>query len=281
MIYSWLPITKLKIFGAQILYRFTTLFTGNKKRIIERKGVKYEIDLSEGMELSLFLFGNFQSHITANPFLKVKPDDVILDVGANVGLMSLQFAHMVPAGKVYSFEPTHYALERLKKNLSLNPALAQNITVVNSFVSEKSDTNPEIVAYSSWKVDGQRGLSDHPVHWGTPKGTEGVPAISLNDFVEKFDVQRIDLIKIDTDGHEYEVFKGANLAIQKFRPKIIFEIGLYVMDEKKIDFEFYFNYFSQMNYSLVDTKTSAEISLKNYRKYIPKKGSTDLIALPR
>ncbi|MGZ4044315.1 MAG: FkbM family methyltransferase [Bacteroidia bacterium] len=236
MFNSWLPITRIKIFGAKILYKFVTLFVGKDKRVIERDGVKYEVDLAEGIELSLFLFGKFQSHITNNKFLKIKEDFVIIDIGANVGLMTLQFAKLVPKGKVISFEPTFYALQRLKDNLALNPELAKRVTVINSFVSEKSDSNPEIVAYSSWKVNGERNDNDHPVHLGTPKSSEGVPSISLNDFVEKENINRIDFIKIDTDGHEYEVFRGAEKAIAKLRPVIIFEIGLYVMDEKKISF---------------------------------------------
>lgn len=280
MLNRWLPITKIKIFGAKILYKVTTLFVGKDKRTIVRDGVNYEVDLAEGIELSLFLFGKFQSHITHNAFLRIKPNFTILDIGANVGLMTLQFAKLVPQGKVYSFEPTSYALERLKKNLSLNPDLSQRVTVINSFVSEVSTAKPEIIAYSSWKVNGERGQNDHPVHLGTPKAADGVPAVSLNDFVEQQNIDKIDFIKIDTDGHEYEVFKGADKAIAKYRPKIIFEIGLYVMDEKNISFEFYYNYFKKLNYKLIDTKTSVEISLDNYRKYIPLKGSTDLIAIP-
>lgn len=280
MLNQVIPLTRIKIFGARILYFFTTLFVGKEKRIIERNGIRYEVDLSEGMELSLYLFGNFQKHIFENKFLKLDKDFVIFDIGANVGLMSLQFAKEAPEGKIFSFEPTHYALERLKKNISLNAEIGKNITVTNSFVSEKSSDNPEILAYSSWKVNGKKDNSNHPVHLGTPKNTDGVPSISLDDFTEKNSILKIDFIKIDTDGHEYEVFKGAKQAIKKYRPKIIFEIGLYVMDEKNISFDFYFNYFNEMNYFLVDTKSNQKIDLDNYKKYIPKKGSTDLIAVP-
>jgi FkbM family methyltransferase len=281
MFNSWLPITRIKIFLAKILYKTVTLFVGKEKRIIKQDGVNYEVDLSEGIELSLYLFGSFQKHITKNSFLTIKDDFTIIDIGTNVGLMTLQFAKLVPKGKVYSFEPTFYALERLKRNLSLNEDLAKNVTVINSFVSEKSSDNPNIVAFSSWKVNGERGTNDHPVHLGTPKAADGVPAISLDDFTEINKIEKIDFIKIDTDGHEYEVFKGAKKAIAKYRPKIIFEIGLYVMDEKNISFDYYFNYFKDLNYRLFDTKTDNEINLGNYRKHIPKNGSTDLIAVPQ
>jgi len=280
MFYSWLPITRAKIFGAKILYKVTTLFVGREKRVISRDGIRYEVDLAEGIELSLFLFGKFQKHIVQNSFLNIKKDFTIIDIGANVGLMTLQFAKLVPEGKVFSFEPTFYALERFKKNLALNPEIAKNVTVINSFVSEKSDANPHILAYSSWKVNGERDKNEHPVHLGTPKNTSGVPSISLDDFVEREQLEKIDFIKIDTEGHEYEVFKGAEKAIAKYRPKIIFEAALYVMDEKKIGFEFYLDYFKKQNYKLMDTMTDAEITAKNYKKYVPKNGSTDLIALP-
>lgn len=280
MLNSWLPITRIKIFLAKILYKTVTLFVGKEKRIIKKDGVNYEVDLSEGIELSLYLFGDFQKHVTKNSFLTIKDDFTIIDIGANVGLMTLQFAKLVPKGKVYSFEPTFYALERLKKNLSLNEDIAKNVTVINSFVSETSNASPDIVAFSSWKVNGERGTNDHPVHLGTPKSTEGVPAISLDDFTEANAIAKIDFIKIDTDGHEYEVFKGAKKAIAKYKPKIIFEIGLYVMDEKNISFDFYYNYFKDLNYKLFDTKTDVEINLGNYKKHIPQKGSTDLIAIP-
>ena len=280
MIKHWLPITRLKIFGAGILYRGTTLFAGTGKRIIVRDGVKYEVDLTEGIELSMFLFGRFQSHITRNAFLRLDPAAVVIDIGANVGLMTLQFASMVPRGRVYSFEPTHYALARLKRNIALNPQMADRISVINAFVSERSDSRPAIVAYSSWKVNGERSGSDHPVHLGTPKSNEGVPAASLDDFVAREQPARIDLIKVDTDGHEYEVFRGAEGTIARYRPRIIFEIGLYVMEEKGITFDFYDRYFSRIGYRLVDTKTGAAVTLENHRRHIPRKGSIDLIALP-
>jgi FkbM family methyltransferase len=280
MLKSWLPITRIKIFGASILYKVVTLFVGKDKRVVERDGIKYEIDLSEGIELSMYLFGNFQKHILANKHYKIKQDDVIFDIGTNIGLMTLQFAKLVPNGKVYSFEPTHYAIGRLRSNLALNPELAKRVQIINSFVSERSSDSPEIVAFASWKVSGERSDKDHPVHLGTPMPAEGVPSVSLDDFTRLNAIEKINFIKIDTDGHEYEVFKGGKETIGKYRPHIIFEIGLYVMDEKKIAFDFYFNYFKDLNYKLVDTKTDKEITLSNYRNYIPKNGSTDLIAIP-
>ncbi len=276
-----LPLTRIKIFGAKILLFFTSIFVDTKKKhLIKRNNVNFEVDLTEGIDLSLYLFNDFQSHVYQNKFIQLKEDDIIFDVGANVGIMSLFFANKAKKGKVYSFEPTHYALGKLRKNLSLNPEIAQNIVVTNCFVSAKSDDNPNIVAFSSWNLT-KRTDDDHEFHLGTPMSAEGVPSITMDDFVAKHAITKLDFIKVDTDGHEYEVFSGAKHTISSLRPKIIFEIGLYVMDEKNIDFDFYWNYFHYMNYKLYDSTNSEEITIDNYTQHLPKYGSIDVLAIPQ
>lgn len=276
-----LPLTKIKITGAKILYKIVSQFFGKKRRVITRNGIKYEVDLAEGIDLSLFLFGGFQNHVIKNKFVRLTNDSVIFDIGANFGIMSLQLAKLAPAGHVYAFEPTHYALGRLRTNLDLNPELKQKITVINSFVSEASVSDPKITAYSSWKVDGSKKEDAHPTHWGEAKSAEGVPSISLDDFCIARNIPKIDFIKIDTDGHEYEVLKGARNTIKKFRPQIVFEIGQYVMAEKGISFDFYSNYFAEMNYELLDTASGRKTTLENFKSIIPAQGTIDLIAVPK
>lgn len=276
-----LPITRIKIFIARILYKIVVPFFGRKSRIINRNGIYYEVDLSEGIDLSLFLFGDFQKHVTKNKFLRLTPDSIILDIGGNFGIMALQFAKEVPQGKVISFEPTHYAISKFKKNLSLNPVIMQRINIVNTFVSSESTSNSNIKAFSSWKVSGEKKSTEqHPVHLGTPKSTEGVGSITLDEYSSSIKLNRIDLIKIDTDGHEFMVLNGAKECIAKFRPKVIFEVGQYVMKERNIDFSFYLSYFKKYNYKLVDSKSGKYISDKNHNKIIPELGTIDIIALP-
>ena len=156
-----LPLTRIKIFGAKILLFFTSIFVNTKKKhLIKRNDINFEVDV------------------------QLKNDDVIFDIGANVGIMSLNFANKARNGKVYAFEPTHYALKKLYRNLELNPELAKNIVVTNCFVSAKSDDNPNIVAFSSWSLT-NRTDSDHEHHLGTPMSADGVSSITLDDFVEK------------------------------------------------------------------------------------------------
>ena len=276
-----LPLTKIKITIAKIMYRFAKVFYGNKPRIITRNGIKYEVDLSEGIDLSLFFFGSFQQHVINNSLYKLPAEATIVDIGANFGIMSLQFARAADHGVVYSFEPTHYALSKFKRNLELNPDLSGRIRVVNSFVSATTDSKPNIKAFSSWKVDGEKSDDMHPVHWGAAKSAEGVGSVTLDDFCRDNHFTKIDFIKIDVDGHEFEVFKGAGETIRKFRPVVIFEIGLYLLTEKNIEYAFFAGYFSSLHYKLYDAKNAKEVTPGNYMDLIPAMGTIDIIAIPK
>lgn len=281
LLYKYLPLTIIKIRIARMLYWLTKLFYRKDKRQIEREGISYEIDLKEGIELSLFLFGNFQKHVTkARRFFDLRDNPVIMDVGANSGLMSLPFAAWPGQPTVYAFEPTHYAYARLQRNLELNPGLAKRIKTIQSFVSEKTTENADIQAFSSWDISGKEKGEKHPVHRGTAKGTDGVGSVSLDQFAENQGLSHIDFIKVDTDGHEFEVFNGAKEAIAKYRPVIIFEVGQYVMKEKGFNFEFYLDYFGDLNYQLLDSSSGKELTLENWQKRIPVRGTIDVLALP-
>jgi FkbM family methyltransferase len=279
LLISRLPTTQIKLFLGRILYRMVHLLFREDRQIIVRNGIKYEVDLSEGMGLSLFVFGSFQKHVYQNAYLSLPQDAVVFDVGANAGIMTLQFAKLASLGKVYSFEPTFYAYSKFKRNLELNPGLAERVVPVQSFVSSTTSREHDIKAYASWKVGGAIEDGRHLVHGGTQKSADGIAAVSLDDFCEQNGIKRLDFIKIDTDGHEYEVLKGGLKVIAEFKPTVIFEVGLYVMEEHGIDFSFYAQYFGSLGYKLFNSSNLKEINADNYREHIPSKGTIDILAI--
>jgi len=271
---------KLKIAG--ILYKLTKLFFRENKRIIQRRNIKFEIDLREGIDLSLFLFGSFQDHIYNSAYINIPKDGIIFDVGANVGIMSHFFAIKVPDGKVHAFEPTHYALNKFKRNMDLNPELKRCIELNNCFVSSESVELSDMTAYSSWRIDGQEVLEEkkHEVHGGTAKDTAGISSISIDNYCKRYNIQRVSLLKIDTDGYELEVLKGAKVTLLKFRPPIIFELCNYLLEERNIAFEEYIEFFNSINYKIYNANKSKELTLSNYKKILPKNGGIDALAFP-
>jgi FkbM family methyltransferase len=273
------PLTRLKLFIARILYGILHRILREDVHRIQRKDVSYEVDLSEGIDLSLYLFGNFQNYITSNKFFSVPKTAVILDIGANVGSMALRFAQLASQGHVYAFEPTRYAFAKLMRNLSLNPELARRITPVQVFVSDQASPNPRINAYSSWKVDGS-AEKKHPLHGGAVKSAESVSATTVDEFCLKNRIQNVDLIKIDTDGHEFHVLRGARETLGQHRPHVIFEIGLYLLRERGITFDQYYDFLSSFGYRLYTSKTCREITRENFETRIPWRYAIDIVAIP-
>jgi FkbM family methyltransferase len=275
-----LPMTRLKLLTARLLYRGLKLVLTDDRRRIRRRGVNYEIDLSEGIDLSLFVFGGFQDHVTNTKYFTLPPDAIVFDVGANIGGIALRFAQSVPQGRVYVFEPTAYAYQKLLTNLSLNPELAARITPVQAFVSDVPAEQRSIVAYSSWKIDGT-ATAAHPLHGGTAQAAESIPVVTIDEFCTKNGLTRLDLIKIDTDGHELQVLHGARRSLEQYCPTIIFEAGLYLIEEKGDRFEQYCDYLSTFGYTLINSANGHRVTRDNYRREIPQRATTDILAIPQ
>jgi len=274
-----IPVTLGKLIIARAVYCVLRTFLRRDRYIIQRDGIYYEVDLSEGIDLSLFLLGNFQGYIVRNKYFSLPNDAVVFDVGANIGSMTLRFAQLAKQGRIYAFEPTDFAFKKLLRNVSLNSELSRRISPIQSFISDRSETTCHIRAYASWKVNRTED-NKHPLHGGIIQSASAVSAITIDDFCEKEKLHRVDLIKIDTDGHELRVLRGAHKTIEKYLPYVIFEAGLYVMKEHDVTFELFFDYFSSAGYTLINCKNGRIVGLENYYKQIPLRFTTDLIALP-
>jgi FkbM family methyltransferase len=274
-----LPMTRIRMAIARFIYRGLRLVLRRDCYRICRSGIYYEVDLSEALDLSLFLFGHFQEHVTDARYFSLPADGVVLDVGANFGLMSLSFAQLAPQGKVYAFEPTGYAFAKLMRNLSLNPKLAARITPVQTFLSDAAAQDKPIPAYSSWKVDG-RPVGAHPIHGGLLRSTNSAGMTTIDDFCQERQIGRVDLIKIDTDGHEFHVLRGAAKTLETHRPCIIFEVGMYLMEERGVTFEDFIECLTPLGYRLLNSKNGHAVTSQNYRQEIPLYATTDLLAVP-
>ena len=86
---DYMRSTKFKIRVANLLYHMLRIIGLSPVRTIERKGIRYQVDLAEGIDLSLFLFGHFQKHVTHNKLFTLPQNCVALDVGTNFGVISL------------------------------------------------------------------------------------------------------------------------------------------------------------------------------------------------
>jgi len=150
---------------------------------------------------------------------RVEPNDVVFDAGACWGETTLLFAHQAgPLGWVVSFEFTPNNIAVFKRNAILNPHLTSRIHLVEAPI---------------WRASGQRL---HFVDWGpgsritedTQKYSsyEGlVETTTIDDTAHRFDMTRVNFIKMDIEGAELEALKGSERTLRKHRPKLA--ISLY------------------------------------------------------
>lgn len=224
-----------KLALARIAYRgihgARALVGRSDRCVATRNGVTYDLDLSQGIDLAIFL-GNMFERGTQNALRKwVKPSSLVLDIGANIGAHSLPLAQLVgPSGRVLSFEPTDYAYRKLQRNLDLNPDLAARITTFHCFLAAKDETEVPTSIYSSWPLTPSEDL--HAKHLGQAMPTNRANARSIDGLLAEMGSPCVQLVKLDVDGFETDVLRGAATLLRDSRPVFLMELSPYVLDER-------------------------------------------------
>ncbi len=272
--------TRTKILIAHLVYKTLSLFGVSPKRVISRNGVKYEVDLAEGIDLSLFLTGSFQKHVSRSTHYKLPDDAVIIDVGANIGSVCLHFPLRYPDSMVYAVEPSEFAMRKLKRNIELNPTIQNRIVPSQYFVSSTSCESSVRSMSASWQIDDLHRPNRHPVHFGI-QTTETVETITLDDFIGINALEKLDFIKIDTDGHELPVLEGASNVLRLLRPVVVFEMMSCTLDESPDEFKRCERILLDHEYVLYDAVTEKPVTSVTILDFVPKAGSTDILAIPK
>lgn len=272
--------TKTKIALASFLYKGLRMLGVRQHRVISRSGVRFDADLAEGIDLSLFLFGSFQKWVIDGSILPRKDDLCAIDIGANIGAICLPLAARHPKSRIIAVEPTDHAFKRLHRNIGLNPELQPRITTVQAFVGDGSQNSSTMVAYPSWRLDNTAGTK-HEVHLGEAHEVT-CPTISIDGLAQQQALDHLDFIKIDTDGHELDILKGAQQTLQRWRPVVVFEFCFYENEKRGYTFNDFTSLFRDLNYDicLSDGKTQVPDETAA-RRVVPELGSYDFVAVPR
>ncbi|MBL8058392.1 MAG: FkbM family methyltransferase [Anaerolineales bacterium] len=181
-------------------------------------GLRFECPLDTGLARALTV-GVFEPAEQAFVRQTLRPGDLVLDVGANYGLFTLLAARRVgPAGRVYAFEPSARERAGLLKNIAANGLT--NVTVLEQAVADR----PGLAQLAVARDGGLNALARnaHPeqavTHW------QPVSVTTLDDFVAGAGLPRVDFLKIDVEGAEALVLRGAaRLLAQTPAPTILCE----------------------------------------------------------
>jgi FkbM family methyltransferase len=178
-------------------------------------------------------------------------------------------------GKVYAFEPTVFAFEKLRANLALNPELGKRIKTQHMLLNDGQSSAPKALP-SSWNLSTKRSTETHPKHGGTDKSLGDVKTSSLDTFIEENKITRVDLIKLDVDGNEWTVLLGAKKTLQSHSPTILME---FAPDYDPKAFDEILKMFRNLGYSAYSLNERHQLPLtsEELRRMIPKDGSINVM----
>lgn len=228
-----LKFTMARAAGA-VVFGVRRLLGLSPRASVVRRGIRWELDLTEGIDFAIYLTGAFEPVTIASYARLLRPGAVVCDIGANMGAHVLHLAKCVgDSGRVLAFEPTRPTFERLSRNIAANPDLASRITAQQMMLTPTDQTEVRPAIYASWPLRASEAM--HDKHYGIAVPTDGARALTLDSALAEQGVARVDLIKLDVDGFEEDVLKGAERTLSGSHPIIVMEVAPYTIEERGLD----------------------------------------------
>ncbi len=232
--------------------------------------IKLRINLKKDVDRGIY-FGTFEFENTFLFFDLIKKGDIIVDIGANIGFYSLLAASKLQdGGKVYSFEPSKFIINELKSNIEINNY--KNIEVFDFALSDSSGKKD----FYRCEDDAYNSLLAKPMQ--KVVSIDSVDVITLDDFIMMNNISKIDVIKIDAEGLDYEILKGAQQTIMNFKPIIFCEYNSYYLNDKsKAEF---IDYLERSGYELRFIKKNRfSFSIENFNQNTT--SASEIICIPK
>lgn len=247
-------------------------FLGNKligfwqPRDCKEQAMQYDfkllLDLNDRIQRQMYIKRVYEESTVKNLIPFFKKSSVFFDVGANIGYFSLLAQAVNKKLKVYSFEPLPKNRESLKLNIKINST--KSIELIETCVS---DSNGDIQFSIPPKDEcGWGRISNENIFNGE---TLQLKTQTLDSFCELNKISKVDFIKIDVEGFEYHVLKGAQKTLNA-GPDICIELNDQCLKGTGVDILEIFSYLKNKNYNLfyIDKNNNLKITsapLKNYK----------------
>lgn len=190
----------------------------NKRKYTINAGAKMDIDnldwgRNEECFVSLLKQEIFEDKLYEKYF-EVKEGDVVVDLGANVGAFAASILHKKPK-KIFCVEPSNGLIQSIKNNTEGHP-----VQIVQKAISEKTQTNA--------KLNNQEAF----VYW---HDGDVYDTITFKDFLKEYNIDKIDFLKFDCEGGEYNVFAKENYEF--ISKKVKYMVGEWHINDHKNSIE--------------------------------------------
>lgn len=182
-------------------------------REIDRNDIRLRVDISD--YIGHYLYFGFLDTGIGNLFSLCKKNFTVIDIGTNIGWVALNFARISQTGRVIGFEPDPFNYNECKKNIDRNALL--NLTVLPYGLGETSaEVGMEV------RTPDNRGGNRIAPKGGSSSVTVYIK--QLDDINEVSLLPAIHLMKLDVEGYELKVLRGAADTLQKHKPTLFIEI---------------------------------------------------------
>ena len=194
----------------------------------------------------------------------------IFDVGANRGEYSIALSGLFPTARIYAFEPSPSTFKLLVNGvLDISQIDAVNI----GFGNENETTS----LYKENSIARIASLTELEVT--NPEFTERVSIRRIDDYLKDAKIQRIDLLKIDVEGHEWDVLQGAISTLKSGKVfSIQFEFGEFNVDTR-ILFRTIFRFLKKTGYTVFLIQPNGLARIESYDPIYEHFASTNFLAV--
>lgn len=184
----------------------------------------------------------------ANQF--IKPCHTIFDVGANKGEWTKTILSFCPQATIHVFEPITFVFDILTKSLPTQANIILNNLAISNRIGTVNFTVYDNNLYMTQLSSIYRRNKDIEQSFNLSCHTLMVPTITIDNYCQLNHITHIDYLKIDTEGAELDVLKGAHTYLQQRKIKVIqFEYGQTFLDAN-ITLENIFRYLSDFDYKI-------------------------------
>ncbi len=227
------------------------------KVLINRQDVNWCLQGHDLNEFYIAIRKNHSAHLSQFLTNEIERNNIKIfwDIGANIGAISLPILKKFSNLQAVLFEPSPEVAGRLITNLSNNTDLCSRAKILNIALSDS-------VGISNFFVSNETlnsGVAGLGVSHNRHQFAIGVQTYTGDSLVENNNYAPPQLIKIDVEGFEIEVFKGFKKTLQQYHPTIIFEHNLYRFKERNQSINTVTSFLESLGYSIYSQLSNKKI----------------------
>jgi FkbM family methyltransferase len=212
------------------------------EQTVARAGVRWQLDPTDFMQSSLIWQPEVDRWELFHLRRFLKPGMVVFDVGSNFGYYSLLLAADPRTYcTVYAFEPNPPTYQRLLTNRALNGlegrVLVHNLGLSDTVGSARMRERPHHLGGASIDIEGDGSA---------------VALTTLDRFCEDQGITRLDFLKIDVEGYEDRVLRGARRTLERFQPGLLIELCPITLEQQNTSLEVVLNLLAESRYRLFE-----------------------------